>query len=208
MPPPPPLRLQTRRAVRAVVDLAGLVGMLVGFLLTHDLVKASWFLVAGSAIGLAVGWFAERRIAPIPLVAGGAALVFGGLTLIFHDARFVKMKPTFMNVAFAVFLLGGTLMNRNPLKILMGEAIEMSDAAWRTLTIRYGAFFIFVAVLNLVVWWIAGVSFPPVKADSVWLFFRFPGLMILTVIFTATQLPLMMRHAKAEDPKPPPAEAD
>jgi intracellular septation protein len=203
MPPPPPLRLRTRRTVRAFVDLAGLVGMLIGFLLTHDLVKATWFLVAGSAIGLVVGWIAERRIAPIPLVAGGAALVFGGLTLIFHDARFVKAKPTFMNIAFATFLLGGTLMNRNPLKILMGEALEMSDAAWRTLTIRYGVFFIVVAILNLVVWWIASASFPPVKADSVWLLFRFPGLMILTVIFTASQLPLMMRHAKTEDSEPP-----
>ena len=199
MPPPPPLRLQTRRVVRAIVDLAGLVGMLIGFLLTHDLVKATWFLVAGSAIGLAVGWIAERRIAPIPLVAGGAALVFGGLTLIFHDARFVKMKPTFMNVAFAVFLLGGTLLNRNPLKILMGEAIEMSEAAWRTLTIRYGAFFVLIAALNEAVW--------RTQPDRTWVFFRFPGLMILTVIFTATQLPLMMRHAKTEEPKPP-AEAD
>lgn len=199
MPPPPPLRLQTRRAVRAVVDLAGLVGMLAGFLLTHDLVKASWFLVAGSAIGLAVGWIAERRIAPIPLVAGGAALVFGGLTLIFHDARFVKMKPTFMNVAFAVFLLGGTLMNRNPLKILMGEAIEMSEAAWRTLTIRYGAFFVLIALLNEAVW--------RTQPDRTWVFFRFPGLMILTVIFTATQLPLMMRHAKSDE-APPPADAE
>ena len=199
MPPPPPLRLQTRRVVRAIVDLAGLVGMLIGFLLTHDLVKATWFLVAGSAIGLAVGWIAERRIAPIPLVAGGAALVFGGLTLIFHDARFVKMKPTFMNVAFAVFLLGGTLLNRNPLKILMGEAIEMSEAAWRTLTIRYGAFFVLIALLNEAVW--------RTQPDRTWVFFRFPGLMILTVIFTATQLPLMMRHAKSDE-APPPADAE
>ena len=195
MPPPPPLRLRTRRTVRAFVDLAGLVGMLIGFLLTHDLVKATWFLVAGSAIGLVVGWIAERRVAPIPLVAGCAALVFGGLTLIFHDARFVKMKPTFMNIAFAVFLLGGTVLKRNPLKILMGEALEMSDAAWRTLTIRYGAFFVLVAALNEAVW--------RTQPDKTWVFFRFPGLMILTVIFTASQLPLMMRHAKTEESEPP-----
>jgi intracellular septation protein len=189
-----------RKIVRGVVNMAGLVVFLVAFLITRDVVKATWGLVIGSAVGLAVGWIGERRIAPLPLVAGGAALVFGALTLIFHDARFVKMKPTFLNLAFATFLLGGSLARRNPLKMLLDEALELPDAAWRTLTVRYGLYFVFIAALNEAVW--------RTQPDRIWVWFRFPGLLILAFLFSLTQLPLMMRHSSPETSSPPPPPAD
>jgi intracellular septation protein len=183
---------KVRTWVRAAVDYGGLVVFLIGFLVTRDVVQATWWLVAGSAAGLILGFAVERRVAPMPLLAGAAALIFGGLTLIFHDDRFIKMKPTFVNLAFAVFLLGGTVLRRNPLKLLMGEALRMSDGAWRTLTWRYGLYFLCIAVLNEVVW----RNVP----NGVWVFFRFPGLLLLALAFSLTQTPLIMRGMKqAED---------
>ena len=193
----------TRRLVRGVVDYGGLVVFLVGFLVTHDVVKATWWLVAGSAAALVLGFVVERRIAPMPLLAGGAALFFGALTLIFHDDRFIKMKPTFMNLAFAAFLLGGTIMGKSPLKVLMGKELPMSDRVWKTLTWRYGAYFLLIAIVNEAVW--------RTQPAETWVFFRFPGLMILAVIFSLTQTRLIMAGmkeaedaAKAEEPKPDP----
>ncbi len=180
--------------VRAAVDYGGLVAFLIGFLVTRNVVLATWWLVGGSAIALILGFAAERRVAPMPLVAGGAALIFGTLTLIFHDPRFIKMKPTFMNIAFASFLLGGALLKRNPLKAFMGEALVMTDKAWRSLTWRYGAFFLFVAVLNEVVW--------RTQADGVWVIFRFPGLLLLTLAFSLSQTPLIMRGMKEAEGQP------
>lgn len=185
------LTAKQRSYVRAAVDYGGLVVFLIGFLITRDVVKATWWLVAGSAVALALGFIAERRIAPMPLLAGGAALLFGGLTLIFHDARFIKMKPTFVNVAFAVFLLGGTLFKKNPLKLLMGEALTLSDNVWRTLTLRYGLYFLVIAVLNEAVW--------RTQPDSVWVLFRFPGLLVLALAFSLTQTPLIMRGMKEHE---------
>lgn len=178
----------TRRLVRGIVDYGGLVVFLVGFLVTRDAVKATWWLVAGSAAALTLGFVVERRIAPMPLLAGGAALFFGALTLIFHDDRFIKMKPTFMNLAFAAFLLGGTVMGKSPLKVLMGKELPMSDRVWKSLTWRYGAYFLLVAVVNEVVW--------RTQPTETWVFFRFPGLMILAVIFSLTQTRLIMTGMK------------
>jgi intracellular septation protein len=180
-----------RGLVRGVVDMAGLAVFLIGFLITHDLVKATWGLVVGSALGLAIGWIAERRIAPLPLVAGAAAVVFGTLTLVFHDVRFVKMKPTFLNIAFATFLLGGSLLRRNPLKLLIGDKIELPDEAWRKLTLHYGLYFVFAAILNEFVW--------RTQPDRIWVLFRFPGLIILAFVFSLTQMPLLMKHGRVDD---------
>ncbi|HEX6859379.1 MAG TPA: inner membrane-spanning protein YciB [Caulobacteraceae bacterium] len=188
----------THKTVRAVVDYGGLAVFAVGFLLTRDLVQATWWLVAGSALSLAVGFAVEKRVAPMPLIAGGAALLFGVLTLVFHNPAFIKAKPTVVNLLFAAGLLGGLAIGKNPLKMLLGESLTLSDRAWRSLSIRYGLFFIAMAGLNLVVW----LKF----SDAVWVFFRFPGLAILAVAFSLTQVPFMMKHMKDAEAPPPPVD--
>lgn len=185
--------------IRSGVDYGGPLAFLVAFLITRDTIQATWALVAASAVALAVGLLVERRLAPMPLVAGVAALIFGGLTIAFNDERFIKIKPTVLNVGFAVFLLGGLAIRRNPLKALLAGAIHLPDPIWRVLTVRYGIFFALVAVLNEAVW--------RTQPTEVWAFFRFPGLQVLAVVFSLTQVPLMMKHAlPGEAPPPPPTE--
>ena len=184
---------QARKWIRAVVDYGGLVAFFAAYFLGgRNLVNATWGLVAGSVLGLVFGLVFERRIAPIPLIATIAGLLFGGLTLYFHDSRFLKIKPTIMNLVYAVLLLGGLAMKKTPLKMLLGDAFPMTDAGWRTLTLRYGVFFLAMAALNEFVW--------RTQPDATWVVFRFPGLLILTVIFSMSQAPMMMKHAHQDRP--------
>lgn len=187
---------KAHRWVRGGVDYGPLLAFVAVNFTTHDLIKATGALVAASAVALVVGFTVERRIAWMPLVAGGAALVFGGLTLIFHDEIFVKLKPTVMNTGFGVILLGGLVLKKNPLKALLGEALHMPEEAWRTLTLRYGLFFLAMAGLNEAVW--------RTQPNDVWVLFRFPGLMILALLFSFTQAPLMMKYARTDRTPPEP----
>jgi intracellular septation protein len=180
------------------VDFGAPAAFLAAYLATRDIMIATWALTLGSAVALAAGWIFERRVAPLPLVAGLAAIVFGGLTLFFHDERWVKAKPTALNLAFAVFLLGGVMLKRSPLKLVLGEVMRLPDAMWRTLAVRYGVYFLLVAILNEVVW--------RTQTTEVWAWFRFPGLQLLALAFSATQFPLMLKGARmieAEDATPP-----
>lgn len=186
---------KTTRYVRMGVDYAAPVAFLGTLLITHDFQKATWVLVAASFVALAVGFAAERRLAPIPLFSGLSALVFGGLTLYFHDPKFVKMKLTFVDSALAVGLVGGLLSGRNPLKSLLGDAFHMDDGSWRVLTIRYAGFFALCAVANEVVW--------RTQSNETWGTFR---LVVLgaAVLFSLAQTPFLMKHAAfAEDDKTP-----
>lgn len=187
--------------IRTAVDFGGLLAFFVGFVVTRDLVTAAWWLVAGSAVALVVGFVAEKRIAPMPLISGVLALVAGVLTVFFKDPIFLKLKPTFVMVLFGLILTGGLLMKRNFLKLLMGSELAMSDAVWRTFTLRYGLFFFAMAILNEVIW--------RTQSEQFWVNFKVFGILGLTLLFSLSQGPLIMKGMKeAEISGGPPADPD
>jgi intracellular septation protein len=197
----------TRRGtwVRLGVDFGAPAAFLVSYFVSKQmfpdaeagthLITATWWLVGGSAAALLMGWLLERRVAPLPLIAGVAAIIFGGLTLIFDDEMWVKVKPTVLNGMFAVFLLGGQLVGKTPLKLVLGEMIQLPDRLWARLSLRYGLFFLLMAVLNEAVW--------RTQSTEVWALFRFPGLQLLSLAFTATQFPLILQGAKLMEAEAP-----
>jgi intracellular septation protein len=182
--------------VRHFVDYAGLAAFLIVLAITRSAVTATWGLVGGAAAALLVGLVVEKRLAPMPLVTGVLALFFGGLTLFLHDERFIKIKPTILYVGFAIFLFGGLLRGKNPLRALMGDAFHLPDDAVRKLTLRYGLFFLALAVANEVVW--------RTQSTMTWALFKFPGTVIVIFIFSMAQAPLLMKYGK-DQPEPPPA---
>ena len=215
--PTPPAK--PNGVVRTLIDYGGLIlfalayflhlkfvaGGPVGWVLTAglhgkgDLVGASWWLVGGSAAALILGLIAEKRLAPMPLVAGAFALVFGILTVAFHDPTFVKIKPTVTNLVFAAALFIGLLFRRNPLAWMMSDALPLPEEVWRKLTFRYAIFFVAMAVLNEIV--------RRTQTDKVWFLFHFPGLWLAAVAFSLTQVPLMMKYMKDPEAPPPPTES-
>lgn len=190
--------------VRAGVDYGPLAVWLAAFLYfrfvarrPEPLIDASWWLIGGAIVALAVGWLVERRLAFIPLIAGGFAIVFGALTLIFQDTLFVKIKPTIFYVFLSALLIIGLITRRLFIKMLVGEQLQMPDNAWRTLTLGYVGFFLFMAMLNIVVW----RSF----SEATWVVFRLLGPLTLGVLFTAALLPYMLKHGRfgATEPHAP-----
>ena len=167
-------------------------------MVTKSAITASWAIVGASLLALAVGLVVERRIAPMPLVTAVVGLIFGGLTLAFHDERFIKVKPTILYTVFGLFLITGALRGKNPLKVLMGDAFHLPDPVVRTLTLRYALFFFSLAAANEVVWRTQSTVF--------WGFFKFPGVPVIIFLFAMSQAPLMMKHMPDDEAEE--AEAD
>ena len=188
MSPPAPDR-PAAGWVRMVVDYAGLAGLAVGYLLTHNLLTATFVFVAVSLVAVGIGFAVERRVAPLPLMFSIMALVFGVATLVFHDPRIIKMKTTVLDGALGAGLIGGFLLGRSPVKLLLGSTLQLTEAAWRRLTLRYGLFFLALALLNEAVW--------RTQSDAVWVLFRMPGMLIASLLFSATQIPGMLKDASA-----------
>jgi intracellular septation protein len=149
------------------------------------------FMVA-TAIALAVNWILTRKIAVVPLVGAGFVAIFGALTLWLQDDTFIKVKVTLINGLFGAILIGGLMFGQSLLKLVMGEAMRMTDEGWRKLTWRWAFFFFALAALNEVVW--------RTQPTDTWVNFKVFGLLPLTLIFAAAQVPLMTRHAAEDHP--------
>jgi intracellular septation protein len=176
-----------------VANAAPAVGFLAALLITHDFRTATWVLVGLSVVALAVGLALERRIAPIPAFSGGAALVFGGVSLALHRNDLLQMKMTIVDGCLGAALFGGLIFKRNPLKSLLGGALTLPDSAWRVLTIRYGLFFWGSAVANEIV--------RRTQTPEIWATFRVIAI-VAAVLFGIAQFPLLRKYWRDDAPEP------
>ena len=143
------------------------------------------FMVS-TVIAVLFSYILEKKIPIMPTVGAGIVLLFGGLTIYFDNDVFFKMKPTIINVLFAVILYGGILINKPLLKYLLGAAPKLEEAGWKILTQRWIGFFIALAVLNEIVW--------RTQTTDIWVNFKVFGILPITFIFTMTQFPLIKKY--------------
>ena len=171
---------------RQLANAAPAIAFLIALLVTHDFRKATWVLLALSVAALALGLIVERKIAPIPAFSGGAALVFGGLSLALHRNDLLQMKMTIVDGVLGAALIAGLYLKRNPLKMLLGQALALPEAAWRVLTIRYALFFFACAIANEIV--------RRTQTAEVWATFRVAAIGA-GVVFGVAQIPLLRKYA-------------
>ena len=134
-----------------------------------------------------VVYFLERKISIVPLTGGILIAVFGGLTLYFDNKIFFYMKPTIINLLFAGVLFFGRFFTKKPLlKIFFQNAFDLEDEGWKKLNYRWISFFIFVAVLNEIVW--------RTQSEVFWVNFKVWGLLPISFIFAASQFPLINKY--------------
>lgn len=139
-------------------------------------------------LSLGLSYWKYRKIPTMPLVTAVFVAVFGTLTLVLHDAVFIKVKPTLVNSLFAAALLGAAFTGRPLLKQLFDAAFDLTDEGWMILTRRWGFYFLFLAVLNEVVWRSFSTDF--------WVSFKLFGIMPMTVVFGMMQVPVLTRYMK------------
>lgn len=153
----------------------------------RDLSAAIPSLIVATIIAVFVIYFIEKKIPYIPLVGGIVISLFGGLTLYFENPIFLYMKPTIINLIFALTLIvGKTFFNKNFLEFFFKTAFQLDELGWTKLNNRWAYFFIFLAILNEIVW--------RTQPESTWVNFKVWGILPLTFIFTALQLSTINKH--------------
>ena len=94
------------------------------------------FILATFA-SLIIVYFLEKRIPMVPLVSGVLITFFGGLTLYFDNKIFFYMKPTIINILFALILFFGKFFTKKPLlKVFFQNAFDLEDEGWKKLNLR------------------------------------------------------------------------
>ena len=144
-------------------------------------------LIIATLIAITIVYFIDKKIPYVPLFGGIIITFFGGLTLYFDNPVFLYMKPTIVNIVFAsILLFGRFFFQKNFLQIFFKSAFELDIIGWNKLNDRWAYFFIFLAFLNEIVW--------RTQSEAMWVNFKVWGILPLTFIFTALQLPLINKH--------------
>ena len=172
--------------LKLVLDLGPLV--LFFFANSHSgiFVATAAFMVAVVA-ALAVSYLLTHQLPIMPVVTAVIVVVFGGLTLVLHDATFIKVKPTIIYALFGAVLIGGLVFNKPLLGVVFDSLFHLTEAGWRKLTLRWAIFFFALAVLNELVW--------RNTTTNVWVDFKVFGVLPLTLLFGALQVPLLKKYA-------------
>ena len=153
----------------------------------NDLKVAIPPFIIATLIALITVYFLEKKIPMVPLVSGVLITLFGGLTLYFDNKIFFYMKPTIINVLFAAVLFFGKYFTKKPLlKIFFQNALNLEDEGWKKLNYRWIVFFIFVAILNEIVW--------RTQSEAFWVNFKVWGLLPISFLFAASQFPLINKY--------------
>ncbi|WP_326524205.1 inner membrane-spanning protein YciB [Sphingomonas sp.] len=159
------------------------------------------FMVA-IAVAMIVSRWKLGRVSPMLWLSGGLVLVFGALTLWFHDTTFIKVKPTIVYAMLAAVLGFGLATGRPLLKLLLESAYPgLSDLGWRRLTINWAIFFVVMAVANEVAWRMMS----PDDDLTRWAAFKLWAVLPATFIFALANIPMLLKHGLLlEDRETPP----
>ncbi|WP_341760037.1 septation protein A [Candidatus Endowatersipora endosymbiont of Watersipora subatra] len=136
-------------------------------------------------------WLLTRTVPLMPLVTLVILFIFGGLTLYFKDDSFIKVKPTIINTLFGTILISGVILNHSFLKLILGTSFQIDNETWRILSLRWGLFFFFLAVLNEMIW----RNF----SEEFWVSFKFWGMTSLSFLFMLTQVPLIIQRSNLRE---------
>ena len=168
----------------------GPVTVFFGAIVLFDIYVATGAFMTATVVSLIASKILLKKLPTMLLFTSVIVLVFGSLTLFFHDDVFIKIKPTITYVLFAATLGIGLALGRPLLKIVLGQVIQLQDEGWRKLSLRWAIFFLFLAILNEIVW----RNF----SDEVWAGFKLFGFTSLTLLFMATQIRLLQKYQMPE----------
>ena len=148
-----------------------------GVAIVASILQIAWLKLRGLVVS-GMQWFSL-----------GIIVVFGGLTLWLHDPWFIKLKPTVLNIGFALVLLVAQLgFRKNLLQSLMGAQVRMDPKRWNQLLWAWSGFFVLMAGAN---WWVASHF-----SEAIWVQFKLFGFLGLFFVFALAQGFWISRHAE------------
>lgn len=136
---------------KALLNIAIELGPIIGFLVlveSIDFIAATGWFVAFTAFSLALAFYKRRRLALFPFIVAISVIIFGALTLYFHDPFFFIFKDTVYNLTFGIAIFLFLSRDIILLKVFFQEVFAMSDTGWVILSKRWGILFLLLAFSN------------------------------------------------------------
>ena len=160
----------------------------------YDIYAATAVLMAATTVQMGLVYAMDKRLQMVQKITLALVLAFGSLTLLLHDDRFIKWKPTVLYAAMAIGLAVALwLLKKNFLKLLLGSQLELPDPVWQSLNRAWVVYCVFMAALNAYV--------ATYYSTEDWVTFKLWGY-AFPLVFILGQGVYIARYIKSEEPSP------
>lgn len=162
----------------------------------YDIYVATLVGIAATVIQVLLTRFMTGKWDRKQVITMAVFVVFGSLTLYFHNPIFVKWKPTIIFWIFSIVILGTHLFSRKTLMQRMMEG-ALQDAvvpsqAWRNVSLMWAVFFVVMGSINLYVAYFL--------SDDAWVNFKFYGITAALLIISVVQALYLVRYMNGKQP--------
>ncbi|WP_084421093.1 inner membrane-spanning protein YciB [Henriciella litoralis] len=210
----------------------------IGFVLVYNLIRLSgldtawidkdsslyWATAVLIVLSLGVVGYKLKngeRIPPFLIISSLIVGGFGLMGILLQEKSFIYIKPTIQNLFLATIIFGSMAVGQNVWRVMFKNVFSLPDFAWKQLAIRWGLFFIAMAIWNEYLWRtyapgfeqpliffgiplapagtyeFLGMTFGDKNAEDVWANWKI-GNMVITFIFGALNVPYTMKHLQDE----------
>lgn len=184
--------------MRLIVDFGPIVVFFATYKLSggglHGTLVATGAFMAAVLIAIVAALAVFRRVTPMLFLSTALILSFGAITLYLRDPRFIQMKPTLYYAVLAAILFIGLLRGKPLLRWLFGPIFPgLSDDGWLKLSRNWALFFVALGAANEVM--------RSTLTFDTWLTLKVWGVPIVSLIFAAANVPMLLRHGLEADDK-------
>ena len=114
-----------------------------------DIYVATGVLMAATVLQMAITYAMERKLQTMQKVTLVLILLFGTLTLVLHDDRFIKWKPTVLYGAMAIGLAVACWgFRKNFLQEMLGAPLQLPGRIWTHLNLAWIVYCLLMASIN------------------------------------------------------------
>lgn len=152
---------------------------------------ATVVVILATAVQISFLLVSRKKVDMMLWATFGLVVVLGGATIWFHNATFIKWKPSVLYWAMALaFWISQAFFRKNLLQSLVGDQLQLPAPVWQRLNFAWIAFFGLLGLLNLYVAY--------TYSDSTWFTFKAFGVTGLMLVFMLAQGFYISKHMPAE----------
>jgi len=183
--------------MKALFDLFPLL-VFFGAYATVDIFFATAAMMVATTLQVAWVWLKHRKIEKVLMISFGAIMVFGSMTLLLHDKRFIMIKPTIVYWIMAgALLVSHFWFRKNPIRAMMEKHFDAPEAVWNQWLYVWVSFFGAMGIINLLV----AYNF----SEDIWVKFKVFGTLAMSLALAFLQGWRLMRYARPEITGNPPS---
>lgn len=156
----------------------------------YGIIAATAGIVVATVLTTIFSYLRNGIVSKMNIFSAVIVSIFGLMTLISNDTIFIKIKPTVINMVFAIIIMFGLIRKKYYLKSILGKNFALKDADWLLLSKRFVTFFVLIAFANEIVW--------RFFSESTWVWFKAFGVLLLSLVFLAFQMRFIYKNSTSK----------